>query len=248
MKKPHQSATLFLIPSSIGGDDLSNSWPPGHLPLISQLDVFIVENLRTARRFLKRTGYSRDFNAVTFYEIDKHTSFHDCDNFLKPAKDGKSIGMLSEAGTPCVADPGQHIVQRAHELNIQVKPMVGPNSILLALMGSGLNGQEFCFHGYLPVRQHARRKKIREIESRSQQSGATQIFMETPYRNHSMAEDLVSQCRTDTLLCIAADLTTENEYIKTKTIGMWQQSGLPGLHKRPAIFLLLRQPVHTGNR
>lgn len=247
MTKPHSSATLYLIPSSIGDDDLSSSWPPGHLSLINTLDVFIVEHLRTARRFLKRTGYSKDFSTVTFYEIDKHASATDCDHFLGPARDGISIGMLSEAGTPCVADPGQHIVQRAHELSIQVKPLVGPNSILLALMGSGLNGQEFCFHGYLPVRQDARRKKIRELESRSQHSGATQIFMETPYRNHSMAEDLVSQCRTDTLLCIAADLTTENEYIKTRTIGNWRQSGLPGLHKRPAIFLLLRQPAAAGN-
>ncbi len=235
------AGTLYLIPSSLGEKELHTVWPEGHHNLVNRLDTFIVENIRTARRFLKRAGYRIDFDRVCFHLLDKHRPENEYTGCLQSALDGRSIGLLSEAGCPCIADPGQHIVARAHELGIPVKPLTGPSSILLALMASGLNGQQFCFHGYLPIQKHGRYKKIGKIEEESRHSGATQVFMETPFRNNALAGDLIKQCRPDTHLCIAADLAMETEYIKTRTVAQWHKQGLPELHKRPAIFLLLNQ-------
>ncbi len=241
MTKIESAGTLYLIPSSLGEQRLRSVWPDDHFDLINTLDIFIVENIRTARRFLKRAGYQRPFDEVVFHVINKNSSERDYSAFLDAASDGRSVGLLSEAGCPCIADPGQVIVSRAHKMNIRIKPLVGPNSILLALMASGLNGQQFCFHGYLPIQKHPRGVKIKEIEKKSQNSGATQIFMETPYRNNALAAEVLKQCMPDTHLCVATDLCMNTEYIRTMSIKNWREKGLPDLHKRPTIFLLSRQ-------
>ncbi len=233
-----QTGTLYLIPSSLGENELSMVWPSGNIRIVKQLNTFIVENLRTARRFLRRAGYNKDFDEVTFFLLNKHTTVSERQRFLESCQRGESTGLLSEAGTPCIADPGQLIVAEAHEQGIAVKPLSGPSSIILALMVSGMNGQEFCFHGYLPIRQPERIKKIKALERESQKSGATQIFMEAPFRNNSLLADLLKSCSQDARLCIAADLTMPTEFVRTKTVSQWQSRGYPDLHKRPAIFLL----------
>lgn len=240
MKKT--SGTLYLIPSSLGEERLSTVWPEGNTEILNQLRIFIVENIRTARRFLKRAGYTHPIDETTFFVLDKHTSVTEHSRFLKPAVEGKAIGLLSEAGCPCIADPGQVIVHQAHDLGIQVKPLTGPSSIMLALMASGMNGQQFQFHGYLPIQKGARDKRIKELEAESQRSGTTQIFMETPFRNNSLADSILRQCKAGTRLCVAADLTMPSEYIHTKSIGNWRKEKMANLHKRPAIFL-----IHAGN-
>ncbi len=234
-----QKGTLFLIPASLGEADLNSVWPAGHKEIINTIDVFIVENIRTARRFLKKAGYKLSFDDAIFHLLNKHTSESESALFLNAAKEGKWVGLLSEAGCPGVADPGQLIVSEAHARGIPVKPLVGANSILLALMASGMNGQSFCFQGYLPIDKKMRNQKIRELESNSQRTGATQIFMETPFRNNQLTEDLLKNCHPATRLCIAAELTAPEEYIASKSIGEWRKTKIPDLHKRPAIFLLL---------
>lgn len=233
-----KTAALYLIPSSLGEKQIDDIWPPGHRQLINTLEIFIVENVRTARRFLRRAGYTKSFEEVQFHILDKRTADTALLTFLDETLKGKAIGLLSEAGSPCIADPGQKVVALAHSLDIPVKPLTGPSSILLALMASGMNGQHFQFHGYLPIDKSDRLRKIKELEDESMRTGASQIFMETPYRNNALAEDLVKNCRANTSICIAADLTMETEYIKTMTAGKWRESSLPQLHKRPAIFLL----------
>ena len=230
--------TLYLIPSSLGENDLTSVWPEGNRHVINNLDTFIVENLRTARRFLRKATYDRDFDEVRFFLINKHTRDEEMQSFLNPCLEGVSIGLLSEAGTPCIADPGQTIVADAHQKGIPVKPLTGPNSIMLALMASGMNGQQFSFHGYLPIGKSERSKKIKSLEKASQGSGITQIFMETPFRNNALFQDLIKNCQNSTRLCIAADLTMETEFIHTMSIQAWKGNKTPDLHKRPAIFLL----------
>lgn len=240
MEQKHVKGVLYLIPTLLGEAPIEESWPEGHRKTINQLKVFIVENLRSARRFLKLAGYKYPFDEVVFHLLNKHTGAPEMASFLNPAQMGESIGLLSEAGCPCIADPGQLIVSQAHRMGFQVKPLVGPSSIMLALMASGMNGQAFQFHGYLPIQKPQRLHHIRELEKLAQQTGATQIFMETPFRNMQLLEDLLKTCRQDTLLSIAAGLTTKDEYIRTQSIRVWSQQKLPGLHKRPAIFLLFR--------
>ena len=237
-KNNPQTGTLYLIPSSLGENELSMVWPSGNIRIVKLLNTFIVENLRTARRFLRRAGYDRDFDEVTFFLLNKHTTVSERQRFLESCQRGESTGLLSEAGAPCIADPGQIIVAEAHEQGIAVKPLSGPSSIILALMTSGMNGQEFCFHGYLPIHQPERIKKIKALERETQKSGATQIFMEAPFRNNSLLADLLKYCSQDTRLCIAADLTMPTEFVQTKTIFQWQSRAYPDMHKRPAIFLL----------
>lgn len=239
MKKT--SGTLYLIPSSLGEEQLSTVWPEGNTEILNKLRIFIVENIRTARRFLKRAGYTHPIDDTTFFVLNKHTSADEHSRFLQPALEGRAIGLLSEAGCPCIADPGQAIVHQSHVLGIQVKPLTGPSSIMLALMASGMNGQQFQFHGYLPIQKGDRDKKIKELEAESQRYGTTQIFMETPFRNNSLAESLLKQCRAGTRLCVAADLTMSTEYIQTKSIEQWRKEKMANLHKRPAIFL-----IHAG--
>lgn len=230
---------LYLIPSSLGGDDIDAIWPAGHVALVNQLDEFIVENLRSARRFLRSAGYTRSFEEVQFHLLNKHTKPEELSGFLKNVLQGKDVGLLSEAGSPCIADPGQVIVAMAHRKNIRVIPLVGPSSILLALIASGFNGQQFAFHGYLPIDKAERSRKLKQLENAAWQHQQTQIFMETPFRNNQLMHDMIAHLGPDTMLCVACNLTTPAEFIKSQTISAWQKE-MPDLHKQTSIFLLFR--------
>lgn len=230
---------LYLIPVGLGGENPQDHLPQHNLDIVSQLNEFIVENVRSARRFLRATGYTQNFDEVTFHILDKHTSDNEIPSFLSAIQAGKDIGLLSEAGNPCIADPGGKVVKLAHQQNVEVIPMVGPSSILLSLIASGFNGQNFCFHGYLPVDKRERQKKIKVLQQDAFQKDQTQIFMETPYRNDALLEDLLTICNDNTLLCIAADISLPCQFIKTMTIREWKKNK-PGLHKRPSVFLIYR--------
>ncbi|MCK4288597.1 MAG: SAM-dependent methyltransferase [Bacteroidales bacterium] len=228
---------LYLIPSSLGNSKLNSIIPEYNSKIINRLDEFIVENIRTARRFLKKTGFKKSFDNITFYILDKHSDQTEILSYLNSIDKGKDIGLLSEAGTPCIADPGAEIVRMAHQKNIRVIPLVGPSSIFLALMASGFNGQNFVFHGYLPIKKYLKINKIKTLEKDAQQKNQTQIFIETPYRNKQLLDSIIETCNKETLLCIACDITLKNEFITTKTIAEWSKN-LPEIHKRPTVFLL----------
>ena len=228
---------LYLIPSLLTDGKVESVIPEGTLAIIRSLDHFIVEEIRTARRFLIRAGIHTAIDDLTFVVFNEHSKEVDLNEFLACTGDGHDIGLLSEAGAPCVADPGSLIVAAAHDLGIRVVPLTGPSSVLLALMASGFNGQNFCFSGYLPADKVMRVKKIRELERNIRENDQTQIFIETPYRNLQLFEALTATCNENTLLCIACDLTGVNEYIITKTIGAWKKIK-PDINKKPAIFLL----------
>lgn len=231
---------LYLIPSSIGSCDTGMEVPEGNAKIIASLDTFICENVRTARKFLRKTGYSKNFNEVTFFTLDKHTLSSDAESFIGPCLLGKDTGLLSESGTPCIADPGNVIVSMAHRNGIRLIPLSGPSSIILALMASGFNGQHFIFHGYLPVEKSSLIKKIREIEKNIYQYDQTQIFIEAPYRNNRLLSFIISACKASTLLCIASEIMSNNETITVKTIGGWAH-GTHDFNKKNCVFLLYRQ-------
>ncbi|NVO18806.1 MAG: SAM-dependent methyltransferase [Bacteroidetes bacterium] len=228
---------LYLIPTPLGdpGEELVQF--PGNKEIIESLEIFIVEELRTARRFLKKSGISRSIDALTFFELNEHTVQQESEHFLDPALAGKNIGLLSEAGLPCIADPGHTVVMLAHRKGIRVIPLVGPSSLMLALMASGMNGQQFVFHGYLPAKPNERVQALRSLEKDIHIHHRTQIFIEAPYRNQAMLDSIRNSCNGETRLCIAIDLTMETEYISTRPIAGWKNN-LPDLHKRPAVFLL----------
>lgn len=230
---------LYLIPNTLGDSPISRNLPTEVSEIIDTLTYFIVEDVRTARRFLKKVNKAIDIDRLTFFVLDKHTNPNDVPSFLKPIENGHHIGLLSEAGVPAVADPGADIVKLAHEKKIRVIPMVGPSSILLSVMASGLNGQSFAFNGYLPVKKGEAVKALKQLEERSIREKQTQLFIEAPYRNQKMLQDILFACRPQTRLCVACDITLESEYIVTKTVGQWKSGKLPDLHKRPAIFLIL---------
>jgi 16S rRNA (cytidine1402-2'-O)-methyltransferase len=201
------------------------------------MDEFVVENAKTARRYLRAIGYTKNFDTeVVINEIDKHGQ-NEAPKLLASISKGKNIGIISEAGNPCIADPGYEIVRYAHSRNIKVVPLVGPSSILLALIASGMNGQQFTFHGYLPIQSMDRIKKLRQLEDVARRQNITQIFMETPFRNNSMLKDAFQSLDGDTRLCVACDLTLPTEYISTKKISDWKKQ-VPELHKRYCIFLM----------
>lgn len=227
-----------MLPNTLGNPDISNTIPAAIPDLSREIKVFIVENLRNARRFLKSLDRNIDINELQFYELNEHTSADEIPDFLKEVMEGADAAMISEAGLPGVADPGASLVAIAHQKGIRVIPMTGPSSILLSLMASGLNGQAFNFQGYLPVKPPERIRKIKEIEQLLKRSKATQIFIEAPYRNDALLADIISTCDSSTLLCVAADLTMDTEYIRTLSIGEWEKLEKPSFHKRPAIFLL----------
>lgn len=230
-------ATVYLIPSLLHEEGIQ-SVPPYIIDAVKNCRVFFVENERTARRFLKKLWKEIVIDDYEWYTVSD--SFKVSDTFRKKLKENKNIGIISEAGCPGVADPGQALVAIAHELNVEVKPLVGPNSILLALMASGMNGQQFQFLGYLPIENNERSKAIKELETESQKKNCTQLFIETPYRNNQLMDALLKTCKSSTKLCIAVDLTGKNEWVKTKTIAEWQKNK-PDIHKRPAIFLIYLQ-------
>ena len=236
MKKGH----LYLIPVPLGEATLEHSLPTKNLLIMQGIRVFIVEEIRSARRFLKRSGYTGSIDAATFYELNEHTKSEELGGYLNAALQGENIGLVSEAGLPCIADPGNLIVCLAHKLGIRVIPLVGPSSIMLALMSSGLNGQQFVFHGYLPVKNHDRASAIRNIEKDMLRSGKSQIFIETPYRNISLLESILKTCHPETLLCIATDLSQETESISTQQVKHWKNR-LPAIAKRPTVFILGRE-------
>ncbi len=227
---------LFLIPATIGNSDVSDVLPASFAERINTLSTFIVEEVRTARRFLRSAGYTRNFDEVKFFVLNEHTDLREIGNYLKTISE-ESIGLLSEAGVPCVADPGSTIVALAHQKNIPVVPIVGPSSILLALMASGLNGQNFCFNGYLPIDKKDRERKLKDLEQQAFRHNQTQIFIETPYRNNHLLESILNVCNPTTRIGIAANITQENALHQTKTVAEWRKQTID-LHKQNAVFLI----------
>lgn len=232
-----KKGTLHLIPTPLSEPGSGFIFIPYDTGFIKGIQTYIVEDLRSARRFLKSVDKSIDIDSLTFIELNEHTDLSKTGNFLNDALQGKDIGLLSEAGLPCVADPGHAIVRLAHEKGILVNPLLGPSSLMMALMGSGFNGQSFIFHGYLPIKPSERQSKLKELERDCRKSNRTQIFIETPYRNLSLLDAIVQACSPDLLLCIAADITLPTQIIATKAIHHWKNN-FPDLHKRPAVFLL----------
>lgn len=231
------SNILYLIPAKLGECPMEETLPANVSKIINRVRTYIVENERSARRYLISLGIKIPINDLRFFILNKHTSPEEFNSFLDSIKD-EDIGLISEAGVPAVADPGSEIVNIAHQKGIIVKPLVGPSSILLALMASGLNGQSFCFHGYLPVKRPERCKRIKELEIISRNSKQTQMFIETPYRNNQLFDDLMNCCSGRVRLSIAANLTLPTEFIKTRTISEWKKKK-PDLHKQPAVFSIL---------
>jgi len=230
---------LYLLPSTLGDTPINNVLPVANVEVITQIKYFIVENIRSARRFLKKVDHNIDIDTLTFYTLDEHTLPKDIHDYLKPLEEGNPMGVISEAGCPVVADPGSLVVELAQKKNLKVIPMVGPSSIILSVMASGFNGQSFTFYGYLPIEPDKRAAAIRTLETRAYKENQTQLFIETPYRNIKMLEEILHVCRPDTRLCIATDITCENEYIRTKTIKEWKKQ-LPDINKRPTIFLIYK--------
>ena len=230
---------LYLIPNLLGETPVEQVLPPYNRQIILDIRHFIVEDVRTARRFLKLVDRSIDIDQLTFYTLNKHTNPDEVASMLKPLEEGSPMGVISEAGCPAVADPGADVVAIAQRKGLQVVPLVGPSSIILAVMGSGFNGQSFAFNGYLPIEPEERIKTLKKLEQRAYTENQTQLFIETPYRNAKMMADILKACRPQTHLCIAAGLTTKDEYIRTRTIKEWGGK-LPQIDKIPCIFLIYK--------
>ncbi len=231
---------LFLIPTPLGDMEPQLVMPAEAIHLLHNLEHLIVENLRTARRLLSKSGIPKPIDSIQFYVLNKHSTDEEVRSFLAAAEAGQDIGLISEAGSPCVADPGAKIVSMAHHKKIKVVPLAGPSSITMALMASGFNGQSFSFHGYLPIQSDNRNKAIRELEYKATNTGETQIFIETPFRNQQLLEVLLKVCRPNTLLCLGTNISMPDEMIHTKSIHDWQKA-MPNLHKKPTVFLLGRE-------
>ncbi len=229
---------LYLVPNLLGIAPPENVLPAGTIAVARSLRHFAVENAKPARAFLKSLAPDVPLREIAMTELGPHPTQAQCADAVVPARDGTDVGLLSDAGCPGIADPGAGVVAAAHEAGIRVVPLVGPSAILLALMGSGMNGQGFAFHGYLPVAAPERAAAIRVLESDAQRSGRTQIFIETPYRNATLLAALVDSCRPETRLCVAADLTLDSETIQTRTIRAWKGRDFGRYAKRPAMFVL----------
>ena len=240
-----EKGKLYLLPTPLGLDAV-HSLPKYMIDRLHQLNYFIAERAKTARQFIKDTRPTKAFRELHFSELNKRTIPEELKEMLNPALDGQDIGLLSEAGCPGVADPGAEIVSMAHQKGIQVIPMVGPSSILLALMASGMSGQQFCFNGYLPAKKPELSKRLKQLEQQSARFKQSQLFIETPYRNGALLEAAFKTLSLGTRLCIAADLTLPSEYILTQTIAVWRKTELPDLHKRPAIFIVEAEGVNRG--
>ncbi len=233
----NKKGVLYLIPNTLG-EGLVEEVLPAIVPAtVSGLRHFVVENSKEARRFIKKVSPDLPQAALVLSPLHKHIDRTDVQKYLDACLEGHDMGLLSDAGVPGVADPGAEVVALAHKLGIQVRPLVGPSSILLAMMSSGLNGQSFAFNGYLPIEKSARKKALMKFERRSKEEGQSQAFIETPYRNNKLFLDLLAFLNPSTSLCVAADLTLENQYIKTQKIDLWKREKFD-LHKRPAIFII----------
>lgn len=233
---------LYLIPSLLGGDD-TGIIPTHTKEIACSLDTFIVENVREARRYLIKLGIreaGKVIDDLTFHHLDKHAQKSNFRQYLDAADNGKDIGLISDAGCPTIADPGAFLVKTAHRRGIEVVPLIGPSSILLALMASGMNGQSFAFVGYLPSKKWERVKRLQQLEKRASQHRQTQIFIEAPYRNNPLLKDLVQNCEPRTRLCVAVNISLPTQQIISQTIENWRKNTLPDLHKQPAVFLLGR--------
>lgn len=233
--------TLVLVPTTLGDGDPGQVLPAPALQSIRELDGFIAEEPKSARAFLKAAGMLRPLAEVRIETLNEHTPADQLPLLLQPVLGGEQVGLLSEAGYPAVADPGAHLIALAHEYGVRVIPLVGPSSLLLALAASGLNGQSFTFHGYLPVDATARTERIRGIEARSRTEHSAQIFIETPYRNNQMLAALLDTCAADTRLCVASEITLPTESIRTRSIDAWKLAP-PDLNKRPTVFVLQAAP------
>jgi 16S rRNA (cytidine1402-2'-O)-methyltransferase len=231
-----KKGTLYLIPTPLS-DDQGKSISPEVMEVVTSLDNFLVENVRTARRFISSLNTGKVIENISFNLLDKNTPPDTISALMKPVMNGMDIGVMSEAGCPGIADPGNLAVQFAHQYDIRVVPLTGPSSIFMSLMASGFNGQSFVFHGYLPINKNERVQSIKKIEKNALQLHQTQIFMETPYRNNQLVADLIKSCSPSTKLCIARDITGGQEMIRTKRMHEWKKS-IPDLHKIPVIFLI----------
>ena len=228
---------LYLIPTTLGDNEPLEVLPISVKKIIEQVDYFIVENEKSARRFIKKISPRKSQASLHINILDKYTDDFESQNYLDVCTNGFSIGLLSEAGVPAIADPGALIVQLAHKKNIKVVPLVGPSSITMAMMSSGLNGQNFAFNGYLPIDKAERKKSIKQLEKLSSEKDQSQLFIETPYRNEKLLTDLLQTLSPNTQLCVAVDITLSTEFIKTQTVQEWKKEKVE-LHKRPAIFIL----------
>ena len=228
---------LFLIPTPLGGDDLRYVLPDAVFDTVVRLDIFVVEEVRTARRLLSAAGLKGKIDTLQLFELNEHSTAQDAERYLQLLLDGRNVGLLSEAGLPAVADPGAALVKLAQEHEIEVIPLVGPSSLMMALMSSGMNGQNFAFNGYLPVKPQQRKESLRKIERLSAQTGQTQIIIETPYRNDAMLADMLEVLKETTRICIAADLTLPSQFIRTKTVAQWKKAPA-AIGKRPCVFII----------
>ena len=231
-------SALYLIPVTLGETPLEQVLPSYNREVIVGIRHFIVEDIRSARRFLRQVDRTFPIDDSTFYEMGKHSDDKLYSGYLQPLREGKPVGVISEAGCPAVADPGADIVRIAQREGLRVVPLVGPNSMIMAVMSSGLGGQSFAFNGYLPVEPADRAKRLKALETRAWTEGQTQLFIETPYRNKKMFESLLTTLRPQTRLCIAAGITTKEEYIRTLRVAEWKSTKLPDFSKVPAIFLI----------
>lgn len=245
------TGTLYLIPVPLGDDPLALAALPAQIgATVARLSAFVTENPKTARQHLKQLGYPRPIQEARMSTLDEHTPAGEIETLLAPLLAGEDVGLMSEAGCPAVADPGSELVRLAHKHGIRVAPLSGPSSLLLALMASGLNGQHFTFHGYLPANKEERLGKLRELETASRRDNGTQIFIETPYRNQHMLDDILAACQDDTDVCVARDLTLPAESVRTLSVREWKKQP-PELGKQPAVFLLRAAPgvaAARGNR
>ena len=237
MKSNALLGKLYLIPTTMGECDPMDVLPQTVKRTIDFIDYYIVENEKTARKSIKGVNPKKKQSDLVLFALNKHTEAKEHLDFIKPLLEGKNMGLMSEAGCPGVADPGAVIVKLAHDRGIQVIPLVGPSSILLAMMASGMNGQSFTFHGYLPIEKEEKRASFKSLEKTSFEKNQSQIFIETPYRNNKLLEDLIQTLHPETHLCIATDITLPTEYIKTKKISAWKKETID-LHKRPTIFII----------
>ncbi len=230
---------LYLVPTTLGENNFDEVLPSFNREIVLGLDSFIVEELRTARRFLRAYGYKKDFDEVDFHLLNEHTKSQEITSYLDACKNGENIGLLSEAGVPCIADPGNEVVRMAHEKGVEVIPLVGPTSIIMSLMASGFNGQNFAFIGYLPVKPPERNKKLKQLEQNIFKNNQTQIFIEAPYRNNKLMQAMCENLSSEIMICVACEIATKDQFIQTKSIKDWKKK-LPELHKKNTIFLLYK--------
>ena len=232
-----EKGKLYLIPSPLGENDPAEVIPAYVLESLKNFSTFVVEEIRTARRYLSKAGLKGKIEGLSFYELNEHTEQKEIEGYIKLFDNGNNVALISEAGLPAVADPGAQLVSLAHKHGIHVIPYTGPSSLMLALMASGMNGQSFAFCGYLPAKTEERRSRLKALEKLSSTSGQTQIFIETPYRNDSMMKDILSCCHDSTRVCVAANITMPDSYIKTLSVREWKKAGVT-IGKRPCVFIL----------